>query len=118
MLLASLLRRSRRVLLLRAHHVYDFSVHNGVWRVLDHLVAGLDAGYHFDSSAIVASDGDRNEFCFAIYNRCHLQTLRTEDQRRNRDEESGLLRSQFEVDLSVGARDELALTVVDIDFYK
>src|SRR5277367_1289285 len=80
-LVSSALRRRGRAatglrsLLFRLDDADGLSVNQRVGRVLDDLVGDLKAGDDLDGSAVVATDGDGDEFGYVVLDQRHPQAF-------------------------------------------
>ena len=90
----------------------------GVRRIGNDLICGLEPRHHLDGIAVIAADRDRDQLRLAIPHDPDLQTLRLEDQRIGRNRDGAHLIGQREIEMHhhVGARHQVATGIIDIDF--
>ena len=96
-----------------------FALDERVGRVLDHLVAGAEAGDDLHVGAVVFADDHRNQMRdVAVDHGAHAQAFLAEDERGGGHDEGGAGGRRLEVDLGQRAGQQLAGAVVHVDLHQ
>jgi len=79
------------------------------------LFIALETSNYLNLLAEIATRRHRREHRAAVIYNGHLQTLRPEYERGNRDQKGGSLLWHLEVDLGIGASEQLTGWIVDVN---
>ena len=106
----------------RLNHVYRFPIDQRIRRILDHLRIGSEAVNDLHGGPIVLAQRHLDQLGLisirSLHHRAHLQSMATKDQRGDGNDHGDDSVMHVHVNFGVGAGHELAIPVVDIDFYQ